>query len=330
MGSGAVSGVFGAVKMGYVVVGSTKLDEWKRFATEAIGLHLAIDSPDRLAFRMDDHARRLLVERDACEDILATGWQLRDEQALQSVLDRLAQRGVDVQQVQGEEANARGVESLYRFTGPKGLLIELFTQPVLDARPLAMLISGFKTGDGGMGHISLMSREPQRCIAFWQDLFDARISDKIELEVGGKVVMDVTFLRINERHHSVAIAATRSGSIDMFRTRIQHLNLEAATLDDLSEAYQRCRDMGFKLTRTIGQHPNDKELSFYVLTPSGFELEIGWDALAVEEDTWQPGKTYSDMSTWGHDVPGRFSSELSLGHVVQGIRSLARQEFYPW
>lgn len=330
MASSPDSDVFGAVKMGYVVVGSTRMDAWKRFAAEAIGLHLAADTPDRLTFRMDDHAARLVVEADPCEDILATGWELSGPDALRRVLARLDAKGVSPQRVEGDPAAARGVDFLYRFTGPKGLLIELFTQPRLDSEPLAMLASGFRTGDGGMGHISLMSREPQRCIAFWQELFDARMSDRIELEVGGKVVMDVTFLRVNQRHHSVAIAATRSGSLDMFRTRIQHLNLEAATLDDLSAAYQRCRDLGFKLTRNIGQHPNDKELSFYVMTPSGFELEIGWDALAVEESTWQAGKTYSDMSTWGHDVPGRFSPELNLGHIVQGLRSLARREYYPW
>lgn len=330
MDSGSDKGIFGAVRMGYVVVGSGKLDEWKRFATEAIGLHLAVDTPERLAFRMDAHARRLVVEDAPCEDVLATGWQLDSEHVLQQVLDRLAAKGVSAERVQGDEAAARGVEYLHRFTGPKGLLIELFIRPLLDEQPLAMRVSGFRLGDGGMGHISLMSREPRRCIAFWQDIFDARISDRIELAVGKRIMMDVTFLRVNERHHSVAVAATRGGSIDMFRTRIQHLNLEAATLDDLSEAYQRCQGLGYKLTRNIGQHPNDKELSFYVLTPSGFELEIGWDALAVDEDNWREGATYSVMSTWGHDVPGRFSSELSLGHVVQGIRSLARPEYYPW
>lgn len=322
--------IFGAVRMGYLVVGSQKHDEWKRFATEAIGLHLAIESPTALAFRMDDHARRLIVENDPCEDVLAIGWQLDDEAALRIVLDRLARHGVTVEQIDGAAAESRGVKFLHRFIGPKGLAIELFTRPIMDDRPLDMLVSGFSVGRGGMGHVSLMSREPERSIAFWQELLDARISDKIELAVGKKVVMDVTFLRVNERHHSVAIAATRSGSLDMFRTRIQHLNIEAATLDDLSSTYDRCRKAGCKLTRNIGQHPNDKELSFYVSTPSGFELEVGWDALTVNEDAWSEGKTYSDMSTWGHDVPGRFSSELSFGHIIQGIRSLARVEHFPW
>ena len=67
-----------------------------------------------------------------------------------------------------------------------------------------------------------MSRERDRTIAFWQKLFDARISDRIEISSGKRVALDVTFLRMNERHHSVAIAATRGPRIDMFPTRVQH------------------------------------------------------------------------------------------------------------
>lgn len=330
MSSNGRQDLFDRVRMGYIVVGSRKFEEWKRFATEAIGLHLACDSSDTLAFRMDDHARRLIIEHDPCEDVQAIGWHFDDEHALEIVLGRLANKGVTPDLINGPDARARGVDALYRFKGPKGLLIELFTQPVLDESPLDMYTSGFVVGRAGMGHVSLMSREPARNIAFWQELLDAKVSDRIDLAKSERVVMEVSFLRVNQRHHSIAIAATTTGSIDMFRTRIQHLNLEVTALDDLSGAFNRCRAMGYKLTRNIGQHPNDKELSFYVSTPSGFELEIGWDALEVNEDTWQEGQTFSEMSTWGHEVPGRFSSELSFSHVLQGLRSLSRPEFLPW
>jgi len=322
--------IFGQVRLGYVVVGSLRLDQWQRFATEAIGLHLAQASPDLLALRMDDHARRLLVERDAAEDVVALGWQLQDAGTLQAVMARLAGHGVRTEQIDGERAAARGVEALHRFTGPKGLSIELFTRPLLDDTPLQMPCSGFRTGAGGMGHISLMSREPQRSVAFWQQLFDARLSDRIELAAGSRVVLDVNFLRLNQRHHSVAIAATRGVAVDMFRTRIQHLNLEVATLDDLSAAYERCQQLGCRFARGVGQHPNDRELSFYVVTPSGFDLEIGWDALTVDEQVWQAGATYPNMSTWGHDIPGLFGNELSFGHLLRSARSLLRREFLPW
>jgi len=324
------SNVFGAVRMGYLVVGSRKIDEWKRFVQEAIGLHLASESSSALAFRMDAHARRLIIENDPSEDVIAVGWQLDDDAVLQVILDRLKGRGVQIDYFCDGEAQVRGVKSLHRFVGPKGLIIELFVDPLLDDTPLDMPCSAFITGAAGMGHISLMSREPQRNIAFWQDLFDARVSDTIALARGKRTALDVYFLRLNQRHHSIAIAATRGVSIDMFKTRINHFNMEVATLDDLSAAYERCIATGCKLSRGVGQHPNDKELSFYVHTPSGFEFEIGWDALAIDEATWQEGMTYRNMSTWGHEIPGTFSSELSLGHLVNAVRSLRGEEYLPW
>lgn len=322
--------IFGRARMGYLVIGSRKLGEWKRFCVDAIGLHLAFESAGHLAFRMDEHARRFIIENDASEDVTAVGWQLDDDSVLEVILNRLATKGVQVEFIDGDQALRRGVESFHRFVGPKGLLIELFTKPHLDETPLAMLASGFNTGAAGMGHLSFMSLEPERSVQFWRELLDARVSDIIELAVGKKVVLDVTFLRMNRRHHSVAIAATKGRRIDLYRTRIQHCNIEAATLDDMAGAYERCKALGYKLARGVGQHPNDKELSFYVVSPSGFDLEVGWDALAVDEATWPEGLTYPNMSTWGHDIPGRFSSELGLGQVIHGVRSLRKTEYLPW
>lgn len=322
--------VFDRVRMGYMAINSDKLDEWKRFLLDGIGLALVEESGNHLAFRMDAHARRILVQRGSEEDIGAIGWQLADEDALHKVLQRLEAHNVAVTRHDGAEATERGVTAFHRFTGPKGLLVELFTEPLVEAAAPDMLCSGFITAGAGMGHISLMSREPARSVDFWQTLFDARVSDTIELGGGRRKALAVTFLRINPRHHSIAIAATNGIGIDMFRTRIQHVNLEARTLDDMMAAFARCREMGFKVARNIGQHPNDLELSFYVRTPSGFDLEIGWNALTVDEDTWEHGRSYDVMSTWGHDVPGLLGSEVEFSHLVNAAKSLTRKEYFPW
>ena len=322
--------IFGALSMGYLVASARKLTDWKRFACEAIGLHLASATENQLAFRMDEHARRLVIERGDTNDVVAMGWQVKDQETLYIVLQRLAERNVSVELVQGDQAAERGVVFLYRFAGPKGLFIELFLEPLIDRTPLKILSSGFKIGRAGLGHVSVMSRERDRTIAFWQKLFDARISDRIEISSGKRVALDVTFLRMNERHHSVAIAATRGPRIDMFPTRVQHANIEVSTLDDLTSTFERCQQLGYKISRNIGRHPNDKELSFYLPTPSGFEMEIGWDALVVDESEWQADKVYDRMSNWGHDIPGALSTELGFSHVLHAIRSLGRKEFLPW
>ena len=321
--------IFGAARLGYIVIGSEKLSDWKRFGRDALGLHLAKDSASELAFRLDAHARRIIVEKDSTEDVTAVGWQLQNEATLRTVLARLAGRGVAVDFFDDHRAAERGVQSFHRFAAPKGLSMELFTTPLQDDTPLDMLCSGFNTGVAGMGHIALTSREPERMLAFWQDIFDARISDRIEQPMG-KLMLDVTFLRLNQRHHSVAIAATRGVRLDPVRTRVQHFNIEAATLEDLSAAYERCKALGYRMAHGVGQHPNDRELSFYVWTPSGFELEFGWNALSVDEATWNADVTYPKISIWGHEMPVKGARSVKWRELRQAIRSLFRAEYYPW
>lgn len=57
---------------------------------------------------------------------------------------------------------------------------------------------------------------------------------------------------------------------------------------------------------------------------------IDRDALTVDEATWQAGRTYPNMSTWGHDIPGRFSSEMKFSHLIHAVRSLRKSEYLPW
>ena len=72
------------------------------------------------------------------------------------------------------------------------------------------------------------------------------------------------------------------------------------------EAFERVSAEGFRMMWSIGQHTNDRELSYYCRTPSGFELEVGWNPVLVTpemEATWEP-TTYPGISTWGHTPVG--------------------------
>ena len=267
----AQQSLFGAVSMGYALIESERLGDWRRFTEKGLGLHLECASESLLAFRMDRHQRRLIVCKGPAEDVAAVGWQLRDEAALNNLLGRLHERDIPVEKGRDSEAALRGVMSFWRLKGPKGLSIELFTQPLTTDAPLRMLSSGFVTGDGGMGHVAITSRRPEKMLRFWQELFDARISDRVSEDLAG-ATLDITFLRLNERHHSVAIAATRGLRLDPIRTQVQHMNMVAASVDDLSNAHQRLRALGYEMAHDIGQHPNDREISFYVISPSGFEM----------------------------------------------------------
>ncbi|MBB5462429.1 VOC family protein [Paraburkholderia sp. Cpub6] len=310
--------------MGYLLAESTRLDEWATFAAEGLGLHVDRPTSRVVACRIDAHQRRLIIREGNAEDVIAIGWQLDDEAALELAIARLSARGIGVQEGSAEEAILRGVDRFWFFAGPKKLRTELFTHAVLSDLPLRMKASGFVTGDAGMGHVAVTTRQPEVMQAFWKAVFDARLSDQIEDKIDG-LNLDFAFLRFNERHHSFAIASTRGIRVNPLRTQIHHLNLQCASLDDVTQAYLRCRTAGYSIANAIGQHPNDRELSFYVETPSGFEIELGWNPIVVDEHTWHPA-TYQSISLWGHR-PENLSLRARLGRFRRGLASLMRPEF---
>lgn len=318
--------LFGRVRMGYLLAESEKLDEWERFTRDGLGLHVECPAPDVLCCRIDDHSRRLIVRHGPAEDVAAIGWQLADESALQLALDRLAQRKIEVESVDGSEAELRGVTRFWRLKGPKGLSTEFFVHAKSTDQPLKMRASGFYTAECGMGHVAITTRNPKAMQAFWMEVFDARLSDHIEDRIDG-VNLDLTFLRLNPRHHSIATAATKGIRLNPLRTQIHHMNLQALSLEDVTQGYLRCRAMGYEIANAIGQHPNDKELSFYVVSPSGFEIEIGWNPLLVDESSWQP-QVHRGISLWGHR-PENLTLANRLGRFKNGLSSLLKEEFVP-
>jgi len=135
---------------------------------------------------------------------------------------------------------------------------------------------------------------------------------------------NVKVLRVDERHHSVAIAGVRGLPVDPVRTRVQHLNIQAAGLDNLARSCQRGCEPGFDMALSVGQHTNDKELSYYARSPSGFEWEAGWNPVVVDEATWEPG-THQGISIWGRTPVGRTIVD-KLEQFRLGARSLVRSE----
>src|SRR3974390_2621826 len=106
---GIVPSVYGRVQLGYVLVDSSRLADWKRFAADGIGMAVAENTAGVVALRTDAHARRLIVRNRPNEDV-ALGWEIEGDDALSTILERLAARKVPVEECAGEEAALRGVE----------------------------------------------------------------------------------------------------------------------------------------------------------------------------------------------------------------------------
>ena len=316
--------IFGSVHLGYIVVETDRFTDWRRFGHDAIGMHVDDTEPDVMRFRLDDNQCRFLLRRGPAEDVTALGWQVDNHRMFNEILARVTRHGVPAVEGTAEEAGLRGVERLVRFPGPNGLTQELFTRPRTGDVPLEMaVLCGFVTGDAGIGHVAVTSTKPHQMRGYYDTVFDARLTDFIDETIGG-LKFKIRFLRVNQRHHSIAIAAVNRLPINPIRTRVQHVNIQVAELDDMIASYQRVKDLGFQLALDVGQHTNDRELSFYAVTPSGFEWEVGWNPIIVDEKTWQP-TTYQGISIWGHTRQGQTVVE-KLAQFTTAAQSLLHRE----
>ncbi|OBA95623.1 extradiol ring-cleavage dioxygenase [Mycolicibacterium fortuitum] len=316
--------VFGNVQLGYVVIETEKFGDWRRFGRDGVGLHVDDIAPGVLRFRLDEHECRFLLQRGPAEDVTALGWQLDDHVTFDDIVGRVVSHGVPVTEGSAEEAALRGVERLVRFPGPNGLTQEIFVRARPAVTPLQMTVrGGFVTGDCGIGHVAITTKKPQQMRGYYDTVFDARLSDYIDETISG-VKVKIRFLRVNQRHHSVAIASVNRLPVNPIRTRVQHLNIQVADLGDMTTSYQRIKELGFDMALGVGQHTNDRELSYYAMTPSGFEWEVGWNPLVVDEATWEP-TTHQGISIWGHTPEGRTVID-KLTQFRTGARSLLRAE----
>jgi 2,3-dihydroxybiphenyl 1,2-dioxygenase len=316
--------IFGSVSLGYLVIDTEKFADWRRFGRDAIGMHVDETLPDVMRFRLDDHECRFLVRRGTAEDVTALGWQVDDHRTFDEILARVSRHGVPVANGTVEEAGLRGVERLVRFPGPNGLTQEIFTRPRIDDAPLDMAArGGFVTGEAGIGHVAVTSTKPHQMRGYYDAVFDARLTDYIDETIGG-LKFKIRFLRVNQRHHSIAIAAVNRLPINPIRTRVQHVNIQVADLDDMTASYQRINDLGFQMALAVGQHTNDRELSYYAMSPSGFEWEVGWNPIVIDEKTWEP-TTYQGISIWGHSRAGQTIVE-KLAQFKTAAQSLLQRE----
>ncbi|MBJ19267.1 MAG: 2,3-dihydroxybiphenyl 1,2-dioxygenase [bacterium] len=277
--------------LGYVVIETCDLDAWRRFACDTLGLMAtpAPDGGDAIHLRLDDRPVRIRVERSDREGLVAAGWEVADSDAFESFIAALKAADVDVEIASDELCAARGARGVARFRDPGDNPHELFYGTIYDHQPFISPVgcSGFQTADLGMGHVVLPMMDMAAGREFFKNVLGFRVSDTLEGPVS------LAFLRCNPRHHSLAIASLPHP------TGLVHFMLELKTLEDVGRALDRVRAAGLHLSATLGMHTNDRMVSFYVRSPSGFDVEVGCHGIRVDEATWTTGEITAP-SFWGH------------------------------
>src|SRR5690242_45733 len=98
--------------LGYLGLGTEKLDDWSDFATGWLGMQAVDRGAGVRAFRMDDRKQRLVIDRSLGEGQRYFGWEVADATALDSLAARLEAAGVAVRCEPASLADQRFVSGL--------------------------------------------------------------------------------------------------------------------------------------------------------------------------------------------------------------------------
>jgi 2,3-dihydroxybiphenyl 1,2-dioxygenase len=285
-------------QLGYLVFEVSDLSAWRRLGQDVLGLAVVDDSQASFGLRMDGRRSRFRIVQGSADDLAVVGWEVADADSLAGIVAGLRAAGTDVHEAEPALRDARGVAQLFCFRDPDGVATELYCGPALAAEPFvsSSVRSGFVAEQLGLGHVVLACREPQRSAEFYATHLGFSLSDRIRCDIQGYAV-DVLFFHCNPRHHSLALGAAH-------QKRVYHFMVQVNELDDVGLAFERARAAGVRIAQTIGRHPNDRMVSFYAHTPSGFQFEFGWGARLVDDATWQTTE-YDRISDWGHTPPAQ-------------------------
>jgi 2,3-dihydroxybiphenyl 1,2-dioxygenase len=283
--------------LGYIGIATRDVAAWRSLMVDVLGVGESAGPPgsngDTLYLKMDDRSWRIAVHAGEEESCAYAGWEVPGEEEFDEAVAHLQRSGVKVRSGTDALRAARGLLDVAQFDDPFRNHHELLYGPMNDELVIVPPNggSGFVTDGVGLGHALYVVPSCGDATDFFGRVMGFRVTDKFSWGPNGAV-----FMRSTPRHHSLAyIDLPIPGG-----PGLNHFMIEAKTLEDVGRAYDRAMDARVNIVNSLGQHSNDPMLSFYVQSPSGFNVELGWKGLMVDDSNWTV-RTYTGRGEmWGH------------------------------
>jgi len=268
------------------------------FFGEVIGLVPGeAGAPGSLTWRNDNKAQRLIVQPGPANDAVFVGIEAAGQAAFDRACKRLHDVGYEL--VEGTESDAaqRRVGRLVHVATPWGTRVELVVGLAEATTPFesSLFPGGFLTDGVGFGHVVFVTTAFDESHRFLTEGLGFAQSDWIEMQIAEGIELEVRFYHCNARHHTVALAHAPFE----LPQKLHHVMVETNERDDVGAAFDRAWDSGLEIPMGLGRHDNDRMFSFYVKSPAGFLVEVGYGARTITEP-WSDNRRYDAMSAWGH------------------------------
>jgi 2,3-dihydroxy-p-cumate/2,3-dihydroxybenzoate 3,4-dioxygenase len=248
----------------YVRLGTRDLEGASRFATDVLGLEIAEVGKAAIYFKSDEREHTLCYfEGDPRTQAVA--FEVGSRAGLTAAASELERLGHAVHAGTPGEAEARKVREFIAFDDPSGNRIELVWRPAHSGERYHGVRDA---GITGFSHVGLCTTHAARDEAFWTQVCNARVSDRVG---------DAPLLRINEVHHSIALFPTD-------RAGIQHINHQVESADDVMRSFRFLSERQVRIVFGPGRHPSSSAKFLYFEGPDGmvFEYSSGVKMIADE------------------------------------------------
>jgi 2,3-dihydroxy-p-cumate/2,3-dihydroxybenzoate 3,4-dioxygenase len=248
----------------YARLGTRDLDGATKFATDYLGLEISHRRKDAVYFKSDEREHTLCYFEGSPQD-QAAAFEVGSRADLEDAATELERLGHEVRSGTQEERDLRQVRDFITFKDPTGNRIELVWRPAVGARRYH---GERDAGITGFSHIGLCTTDAVRDEAFWTQVCNARVSDRIG---------DAALLRIDEVHHTIALFPTD-------RAGIQHINHQVQSADDVMRSYRFLSDRQVPMVFGPGRHPTSSAKFLYFEGPDDmvFEYSSGVREIADE------------------------------------------------
>jgi 2,3-dihydroxyethylbenzene 1,2-dioxygenase len=299
--------VVAVTELGYVRFGVSDLAAWRDFAANLIGLEV-FEEPgekDRLYLRTDFWHHRIVLEKNPVDDLTAAGFRVAGADEFAAMQKVLKDAGVKFEVGGRDLAAERRVLEILRLQDPAGNPLEIFHGPRVEPHkpfyPGRRMHGRFLTGDAnGVGHMILRNAGLEATYRFYK-LLGMRGGVEYQVPAGPNgEIAEILFMHCNERDHTVAFGPPSKKSVN-------HLMLEVENIDDVFMTHDLVKASPYPIMISLGKHANDHMFSFYVASPSGFLIEVGWGGRPATHQS-----EHYTRDTYGHEFSRDMGPGMSL------------------
>lgn len=136
---------------------------------------------DPVLIRFDDLEYRIALHPSQEDGVRRITWDVDTREELRDLADKVADYGLEVSWHEHGDNDERDWAASFTFTDPDGFPTEVRYGPTFDHRAFrpSGVVSGFVTGDMGLGHVVLICKDYDKSVDFYVNVLGFKLSDYI-------------------------------------------------------------------------------------------------------------------------------------------------------